>query len=314
MTMWDAVELRQLRAFLAVAEELHFGRAADRLRISQSRVSQLVSTLETIVGEPLFDRNSRRVALTPAGELLRRRVQPAYADLRRAVLDLREASEGVRGELRLGVLLATSGGHLLGEIIRLFESRHPASSVTVVELAWQEPLGPLRRGEVDLTAIRFPIRQPDLTVGPVLATDSRVLAVADDHPLASRRSVSVEDLAGETLAFTPNIPPEIIEDFLPRTTPSGRPIARRPVANPLELLMLVARRELVHATIASLPDYVSHPGVTFVPIADLPPSHAGLVWRTEGETVAIRAFARAARDVVGDRPDTARATSHLRPA
>jgi DNA-binding transcriptional LysR family regulator len=299
-TLWDAVELRHLRAFLAVAEELHFGHAAERLQISQSRVSQLVRTLETIVGERLFERNSRRVALTPAGERLRSSVQPAYMELRRAVLGLRDASDGVRGELRLGVLLATSGGRRLGDIIRLFERRHPAASVAIVELEWQEPLAPLRRGDVDLTAIRFPIRQPDLTVGPVLATDRRVLAVAEDHRLASRRSVSVEDLADETLAFTPGIPPEIIEDFMPRATPSGRPIARRPVASPLEMMMLVARRELVHATIASLPEYLAHPGVTFVPIVDLPPSHAGLIWRTDGETVAIRAFAKATRDVVGE--------------
>lgn len=312
--MWDAVELRQLRAFLAVAEELHFGRAADRLRISQSRVSQLVKTLETIVGEPLFERNSRRVALTPAGERLRVSVHPAYTELRRAVLDLREASHGVRGELRLGVLLATSGGRRLGEIIRVFESRYPAASVVIVELEWQDPLGPLRRGEVDMTAIRFPIRQPDLTVGPVLSTDSRVLAVAEDHPLASRHSICVEDLAGETLAFIPAVPAEIIEDFTPRTTPSGRPIARRAVASPLQMLMLVARRELVHATIASLPEFVTHPGVTYVPIVDLPPSDAGLIWRSDGETVAIRAFARATRDVVGDRPAALRAATHLRPA
>ena len=300
--MWEAVELRHLRAFLAVADELHFGRAAERLRISQSRVSQLVRALETIVGEPLFERSSRRVALTAAGERLRARTRPAYVELRHAVEEVSDASHDVRGELRVGLLLATSGGRRLGEIVRLFERRHPASRVTVSELDWAEPLGPLRRGEVDVTAIRFPIRQPDITVGPVLTTDLRVLAVAEGHPLAGRRSVSVEDLAAETLSYVSTVPAEIVEDFLPRSTPSGRPIARRAVANPLEMLMLVAQGELVHATVESLPEFLSYPGVTYVPIVDLPPSHAGLVWRTEDETLAIRAFAKAARDVIGDAP------------
>jgi DNA-binding transcriptional LysR family regulator len=300
--MWEAVELRHLRAFLVVAEELHFGRAADRLRVSQSRVSQLIRTLETIVGESLFERNSRRVALTKAGEQLRSRVQPAYAELQRAVDEAREGSNGISGELRLGILLATSGGRHLAEIVGLFERRHPSARVVIDDLEWSDPLGPLRRGEVDLTAIRFPIRQPDLTVGPVLATDERALAVAQHHPLASRRFVTVEDLAEYTLAVIPTTPREIIDALMPQATPSGRPIAYREVHSPLHLMTLVARGEIVHATIASFPQYLSYPGVMFVPISDLPPSSSGLVWRTSAETAAIRAFAKAARDVLGDRP------------
>lgn len=305
--MWESVELRHLRAFLVVAEELHFGRAADRLRVSQSRISQLIRTLETIVGEQLFTRSSRRVTLTPAGERLRARVEPAYAELRRAVDDLREAAEGISGELRLGLLLATSGGRRLADIIDLFERRHSACRVAVSDVEWSDPLGPLRRDEVDITAIRFPIRQPDLTVGPVLTTDARALAVAEGHPLASRRFVTVEDLAPHTLGFISTTPQEILDAFLPRATPSGRPIAWREVLNPVHMLTLVARGEIVHATVASLPEYLPYPGVTFVPISDLPPSSAGLVWRTSGETAAIRAFARAARDVVGDPLDSSQA-------
>jgi DNA-binding transcriptional LysR family regulator len=301
--MFESIELRHLRTFLVVAEELHFGRAADRLRVSQSRVSQLIRTLETIVGERLFDRSSRRVALTPAGEQLRSRVQPAIAELQRAVDDIRVGSEDIAGELRLGILLGTSGGPHLIDVIGLFERRHPACSVVLRDLDWADALGPVRRGEVDMTAIRFPIRQPDLTVGPVLTTDRRALAVAEDHPLASRRFVTVEDLADYTLAYATEIPSEILDAFIPSVTPSGRPIAHREVLSPSHAMTLVARGEIVHATVASLPDYLPYPGVTYVPISDLPPSSAGLVWRTGGETAAIRAFAKAVRDVVGDLPD-----------
>jgi DNA-binding transcriptional LysR family regulator len=301
--MFESIELRHLRTFLVVAEELHFGRAADRLRVSQSRVSQLIRTLETIVGERLFERSSRRVALTPAGEQLRSRVQPAIAELRRAVDDIRVGAEDIAGELRLGILLGTSGGPHLIDIIGLFERRHPACSVVPRDLDWADALGALRRGEVDMTAIRFPIRQPDLTVGPVLTTDRRALAVAEGHPLASRRFVTVEDLADYTLAYATHIPSEILDAFIPSVTPSGRPIAHREVLSPSHAMTLVARGEIVHATVASLPDYLPYPGVTYVPISDLPPSSAGLVWRTGGETAAIRAFAQAVRDVVGDLPD-----------
>src|SRR3954468_22631270 len=118
--MWESVELRHLRTFLVVADELHFGRAADRLRVSQSRVSQLIRTLETIVGEPLFVRPRRQVALTSAGAQLRTRVLPAYAELQRAVDELRG---GVVGELRLGLLMATSGGRRLTGVMGWVECR-----------------------------------------------------------------------------------------------------------------------------------------------------------------------------------------------
>jgi DNA-binding transcriptional LysR family regulator len=302
----EHVELRHLRAFLVVAEELHFGRAADRLRVSPSRVSQLVRALETLMGATLFERTSRRVALTPIGERLRSRVGPACHELDTAVDDLRSGANGLVGEVRLGVVLATNGGPHLPEIIGLFEARHPACRVVVSEIAWTDPLGPLRRGEVDLTAIRFPLRQPDLVVGPVLTTDRRALAVADDHPLAGRPTVCVEDLGDyEVAAGTPAIPQELIDALLPRTTPSGRPITRRMVSGAVQTLAMVARGEIVHATVESLPDYMSYPGITYIPIVDLPPCDAGLVWRAREESPAIRAFAAVAEEVVGVVPRAA---------
>jgi DNA-binding transcriptional LysR family regulator len=295
----EHVELRQLRAFLTVAEELHFGRAADRLRVSPSRVSQLVRALETVVGASLFERTSRRVALTPIGERLRSRVAPACTELVQAVDDLRRSVDGLFGELRLGVVLATNGGPHLPDIIGAFEERHPACRVVVSEIAWTDPLGPLRRGEVDMTAIRFPLRQPDLVIGPVLTTDRRALAVANDHPLAGRTTVCVEDLGDyEVAGGTPAVPQELIDALLPRVTPSGRPIRRRTVAGSVQTLALVARGEIVHATVESLPDYMSYPGITYIPIVDLPPCDAGLVWRASEETPAVRAFAAVAGEVV----------------
>jgi DNA-binding transcriptional LysR family regulator len=296
--MWESVELRHLRAFLAVAEELHFGRAAERLRLTQSRVSQLVQALETIVAAPLFERTSRRVALTPTGAQLLDQVRPLYDGLRQAIADLNAASAGIAGELRLGIVVPTSGGPRLPQVIGLFESRHPACSVIVTDVGFADPLEPLRRGEVDMLAIRFPIRQRDLVVGPVLTTDRRALAVAVGHPLASRPSVSVEDLGDYVVAQASGLPRELLEAFTPQVTPSGRPIAHREIRGAVDNLSQVARGEIVHVTIESVRDYLPYPGVTYVPIEDLPPSKAGLLWRSSGESPAIRAFAKAAEDVL----------------
>ena len=184
--MWEQVELRELRLFLVLSEHLHFGEAADELRISHSRVSQILQELEAKLGVRLFDRSSRRVTLTPAGARLRKRLAEPYAGLQEVLREARAGAEQVSGELRLGLLFPSSGGPHLQRIIELFETRHPGARVTIRDLRFEDPLGPLRRGEIDVMACRLPINQPDLTVGPVLASDDRILAVAIVHPFAQR--------------------------------------------------------------------------------------------------------------------------------
>src|SRR5579862_158529 len=101
--MWQAIELQELRVFLVVAEELHFGRAAEQLTITRSRVSQIVKSLEARIGARLFDRTSRRVRLTPAGELLLAEVSAPYRELQNALTRVHQAAAGVAGTLRIGM-------------------------------------------------------------------------------------------------------------------------------------------------------------------------------------------------------------------
>ncbi|MGH2805457.1 MAG: substrate-binding domain-containing protein, partial [Thermoleophilaceae bacterium] len=244
----------------------------------------------------------RRVRLTALGERLRDAAEPAYADLQRALADVYATGREISGELRLGVLVSSSGGPALIDIIQAFESRHGGCRVQIVELALSDSLEPLRRGEVDLMAIRLPIAQPDLTAGPVLSREERVVAVATDHPFAAREAVSLEDLADQTVADGTNLPPELREGLSPSYTPRGRPITRAaPMDTIAEILAAVARGELVHPTVPSLQDYYGRPGVAYVPFSDAPPSESGLVWRTASSAhPAIRAFVRVAREILSD--------------
>jgi DNA-binding transcriptional LysR family regulator len=300
--MWEQVELQELRVFFTLSEQLHFGQAAEQLRISHSRVSQILQQLEAKLGVRLFDRSSRRVTLTPTGARLRKRLTDPYEELRDVLRETRAQAEQVSGELRLGLLFPSSGGPRLQQIIELFESRHPGAGVSIRDLRYEDPLGPLRRSEIDLMACRLPINQPDLTVGPVLASDRRILAVAIDHPLATRESISVEDLADcQAHDAGGKLPREYIDTLVPPRTPSGRRIPRRHIGtpSPTQMLAMVARNELVHPTISSFPDHFRHPGVTFVPIRDMPSMNSGLVWRAAQQSAAIRAFAQAAKDTLG---------------
>jgi DNA-binding transcriptional LysR family regulator len=300
--MWELVELRELHVFLVLHDELHFGRTAERLSLSQTRVSQTIQELETKLGTSLFERTSRRVSVTPAGCQLHEHAGPLYEQLRHALRGVYETNREIVGELRLGLSGPSSGGQALPEIIALFTSTHPGCSVQVTENPLADPLGPLRRRELDVIAFDLPIDAPDIVVGPILRRDDRLIAVAEDHPLARLETVSIEDIADyETHDHGGNYPTESLDAWSPPRTPSGRRVRRRHLTSATfsHIFALVAAGEIVH--FASTPLFLIYPGIAYRPIADIRPVESALIWLASGETAAILALAEAARDVLGDR-------------
>ena len=297
--MRPEVELRELEVFMALAGELHFGRTAERLGLTRSRVSQVVASLEARVGAKLFDRTSRRVQLTPRGEELLRRVAPAYGAIERAYGELRELVSLVKGTLSLGIYARGGGGPYLMETIKTFEGRHPQCQVRVTETGLApEQFDLLRRGQLDLLVMRMPVNDPDLVTGPMLTTEDRVVIVAADHPLAGRASVSVEDLAGYTTTDVAGAPRELMDVFSPPHTPSGRPIRRAYIRSIQEAAMRAATGELVHPTVASFLEYYPHPGLVAVPVRDLPPSTTAVLWRCGNLNARVRAFVQVTTEVL----------------
>lgn len=300
--MWELVELRELRLFLTLAEELHFGRAAERHHLTPSRVSQTLRGLEHKLGGQLLHRTSRRVSLTPLGERFLAEIGPVCDQLADVIERTHALSRGLQGTLRLGLLAANSGGPHLTAIISAFEECYPGCELQVSEVFFTDPLGPLRRGEIDLMATHLPIRQPDLVVGPTLSREPRVLAVARDHPLADRDQVSIEEIADYPMAPITDSPKELIDAAFPRETPRGRQIRRlhhRP-ATPHEVTALIARGTIVHPTVPSFAEYFGHPDIVYIPIADLPPRESGLVWRRRRSSdPRLREFIGVAQEVLG---------------
>jgi DNA-binding transcriptional LysR family regulator len=301
--MWSSVELREVRVFLTVAEELHFGRAADRLQINRSRVSQIVSELEVKVGGRLFDRTSRRVQLTATGEQLRESLAQPYAELERGFLNAREVAAGVTGTVRIGSYLAVNAGPRITDIVHTFRMRHPACEVDFVDTGLDRSyLDALRRSEVDMLAARLPLTAPDITIGPILSTEERVLMVAKHDPLAQRDSISYDDIAGRAITDSPTFPRETMDAFVPPVTPSGHVLKRIVTTSIDEALMRVALAVQVHPTVSSFVDHLNHPGITSVPIRDLPPSKTALVWLSTNRSQKVAAFASAAADVLATAP------------
>ena len=299
--MWQTIELREIRVFLTLAEELHFGRTAERLNLTQSRVSQTLRVVETRLGDRLVHRTSRRVALTPAGERLRADLEPAYKQLLGVLGSFADANQAMAGVVRLGVAHhAAIGPDLLGAI-NVLEAQHPGCRVEIVELPFRDRLAPLRGGEIDLMVVRLPIDQPDIEVGPVVSREPRVLAVARDHPLAALASVSLEDLAEHQVPDLSDLgPKEIGAAYMPETTPNGRPIGRLQVTvrDFSDLVILIARGRVVQPTVASAAHRFAHPNVVCLPIADMPPSSTALAWRRGASDPRLLALVDVAREAL----------------
>lgn len=178
------MELRDIEIFLVLAEELHFGRAAQRLHVSQARVSQAIKKQERRIGAELFARTSRTVRLTEVGRQFRDDLQPVYAGLYESLERAQLAARGITAQLRVSLMPFNVAD--LHPYWKAFRARHPQWGLQIRQATFTDPFGQLRSGAMDVMIVWLPVEEPDFTVGPTLCTDPRVLAVAADHRLAAR--------------------------------------------------------------------------------------------------------------------------------
>ena len=291
------MELRQIDCFLAVAKDLHFGKAAERLSLAQSSVSEAIRALEHEVGGQLFVRTSRRVQLTALGEKLRFGIEPATLVLKATFDDCRRTALGQANRLRIGFL---GGGlyELTLPFVRHLKGKF-GIDVEWVELSLLDQFEAVARGEVDAAFCRMPLSHDGLVQCAVVFEDKRKLIVPTGHRLASRALVDPEELALETL---PTLPDDHqlgawAAVHFPDHTPSGRPITRGPVAATVrECLAIVETGQAVVIMGARAERYYSNPGVRFVEI-DLPPVESALVRRRADRRRVIQDLESCARDI-----------------
>lgn len=285
------MELRDIEIFLTLADELHFGRTAQRLHITQSRVSHAIKKQERRIGAPLFTRTSRAVTLTPIGKQLRDDLRRGYQLIETAVARAHAAGHGMGDTLALGLMGAL--GHIVQPSLDAFTGAYPDVSVKLREIHFSDPFGPLRAGEIDAQLVWLPVYEPDLTVGPTVFTEPVRLAVAENHPLAQQGSASLEDLGDNTVfGLGPAVPPYWEEAMVPFRTPAGRPIPRGPMVRTFqEVLAFIAAGHAVTVVQEHCVDYYARPGVVYLPLPDAPGCTWGWIWRTSAETDLIRAFA-----------------------
>jgi LysR family transcriptional regulator, benzoate and cis,cis-muconate-responsive activator of ben and cat genes len=273
------MDLRQLRYFVAVAEELHFSRAASRLNLAQSALSSQVRALEREVGGPLLVRSTRRVALTPAGERLLTDGREVLAAADGALERVRALARGEAGAIVLGSMGPAAGG-LLAPLLARFSSRHPGMRVEIRNLDFSDMVDSVRERQVDLAFVYMPLDEPDLEFIPLM-TEPRVVVLPRHHRLAHRRQLRPRDLREETFIMQPEHVPEIWRDHWLLVDDFGqRPRISPRTADKLEdWLTLISQGEGVDTAPAIISRYYAWPDVAFVPLVDTAPSLLALARR-----------------------------------
>ena len=197
----EPVELRQLTSFVAVAEELHFRRAAERLHLAQPSVSQHIRGLEAELGVRLFERNRRGAALTAAGDALLPEARDLLARAEGAAAIARSTGIGERGRLRLSLTRSLTGG-IAGAIVAAYRQRYPEVELELSVGNTMLHVEQLLEGDIDVGFVRPPLEQPGLDER-VLGREPMVCVLPKGHPLANRGRVRSADLRDEPLVWWP---------------------------------------------------------------------------------------------------------------
>ena len=291
----DAPELRLLRYFVAVAEELHFGRAAARLHISQPSLSVQIRKLEHSLGVQLLARTSRHVQLTPAGVVLLEEARRLLVSAERLAAATRSAAanDGA-GSLIVG-FQANAAAELTPKILAAFQSRHPRIQVEMRSHDFTDPYVGLSNGSVDVAFVRPPVLLQSWLSMETLFVEPRVLVMSSDSPLAGRDRVAVEDVVDEP--FVGRRAPEYWRDFWLAVDCRGSGGVRlgAEVGSVDECFEAILSRRGVAFTQASTQRFYGRPGLTFLPVRGLSPSVVAIAWRNDMEAEPVHDFVETAR-------------------
>ncbi len=283
---------RRLRAFIALAEHRHFGRAARHLFVSQQALSKQITTLEGEVGVPLLRRTPRSIELTAAGEMFLASCREALRTLDAGV----DAACGDAGFLRVG-LVVLAALELTEPILDAFRQRRPGCELVLRQFPFVDPSAGLADRASDLAIVRLPITVPGLRVHR-LFVEPRVVALADTHPLAQRPSVSVHDLLNERMTVSTTLDDVYLHFWSLAAYRTSRMPAPIPVRSHAEELAVVAAGRALSVTSACAARLTPRRGVRFVPVQDIPGTECAVAWRAEDETPLVREFVDGASRVL----------------
>ena len=302
------MELRQLRYFVAVAEEGHFGRAAQRLHMSQPPLSMQIKSLEAELGVELLNRSTRQVKLTDAGRVFLGKARAILGAVKEAQDAARGAEHGTQGQLHVG-FISSATLSLLPPSIRLFRERFGGVELELKELTSAQQVDALYADEIEVGLVRLPMRAPGIRFEPVLE-ERLVVALPSGHALEKRDLVSLEAIVDLPLIFftrqlIPGFHAQIVELF--QRVGAFPRVAQHAVH--LQTIVGLVASGIGIAILPGSAERVSREGVVYRAL-DVPDatSWMGLAWIEGSESTLVKNFARTVREVAGgkvfDLPNT----------
>jgi DNA-binding transcriptional LysR family regulator len=287
------MELRHLRYFVAVAQTLHFGRAAQRMHVAQPALSRQIRDLELEMGLRLFERDRRHVALAPAGAVFLRGALLLLESLDRAIDAAKRSARGELGTLRV-TYIPTAVFSRLPEIVRAFRQRLPGVEVRMHETPPAQQVEALLNGRADIGFARGPVHEPALEV-ELVAEEALVAALPSGHRLGSLKTLKLEMLAREPFVLQarsrgPGFHDEVLAicrraGFSPRVVQEGSQI---------DTINLVAAGIGV-AIVPNSTRALRRAGVTYRPLSERPTAQLVMIWRGKSVSPLLREFLQAVR-------------------
>jgi DNA-binding transcriptional LysR family regulator len=296
------VHLRELRYFVAVADELHFTRAAERLFVSQPALSKQVRALERQLRRPLFERDRRAVRLTAAGRAL---LEPARALLRDWAVA--EAAVGAADRTTLIIGMSTGPGRgVLPAIRARLTATEPAARLEFRQVGWGDPTAGLADRSVDAAFVWLPLPDPAPYATLLVAREPRLVALPVEHPLAGQPEIALAELLDEPFLALPASAGPLREHWLALPERRGRPVriaaevtdsegTYEAITAGLGVCLLAAGNATIFA----------RGGVVMRPVSGIGPSELVLAWRRDAAGPLLRSFVTACADVVGTAPPAA---------
>ena len=285
------MELRHLRYFIAVAEELHFGRAAKRLVMSQPPLSQQIKLLEEEIGVVLLKRTKRQVLLTDAGKVFLDEARKSIAQAEQAVQAARRAARGEIGQLSVGFVSSAVYGKV-PSIFSLMRSRYPGVSLLLQDLTSEEQVEALKVNRIDVGLIRPPVASAESLAMRVIWREALMIALPEANPLSRKEEIALGELAGESFIQIPrHVAPGFYDQCIQICARAGfSPRIVQEARTTPTIVSLIAGGMGVSILPASLRS-LQRSGVVYRPLkTPAPTSDMAVIWRPVDESPTLHSF------------------------